>query len=76
MPPPPHLPPFEIEAFLSAPDLSPQTSHVEAGALVYAQGEPCEAVYFIQEGSVKLSVLRKPAASVTVTPTVALAAPL
>ena len=57
MPPPPHLPPFDIEAFLSAPDLSPQTSHVEAGALVYAQGEPCEAVYFIQEGSVKLSVL-------------------
>lgn len=55
--PPSHLPPFDIEAFLSAPDLSPQTSHVGAGATVYAQGEPCEAVYFIQEGSVKLSVL-------------------
>ncbi len=48
---------FDIEAFLSAPDLSPQTRNLAVGTVVYSQGEPSEAVYFIQEGSVKLSVL-------------------
>lgn len=49
--------PFDIEAFLSAPELSPHAANCDAGTLIHAQGEPCEAVYFIQEGSVKLSVL-------------------
>lgn len=52
-----HRTPFDIEAFLSAPDLSPQTRNLAVGTVVYSQGEPSEAVYFIQEGSVKLSVL-------------------
>ena len=49
--------PFDAEAFLHSSGLSPTANDAAADSVVYTQGAPCDSVFFIQSGSVKLSVL-------------------
>ncbi|MGE0704731.1 MAG: Crp/Fnr family transcriptional regulator [Vicinamibacterales bacterium] len=46
-----------LGTLLPAPYLKRRGVSYPAGRRVYAQGDPCDSVFYIQEGSVKLSVL-------------------
>jgi CRP/FNR family transcriptional regulator, cyclic AMP receptor protein len=48
--------PFDAEAFLSAPGLARVVDY-PANASIFVQGDPCDAVFYVQRGSVKLSVV-------------------
>jgi CRP/FNR family transcriptional regulator, cyclic AMP receptor protein len=48
---------FDAEAFLSAPGLARKVVAYPTGASIFAQGDPCDAVFYVQRGSVKLSVV-------------------
>lgn len=50
-------PAFDVEAFLNSSKLSLKAKELRAGTAVYRQGQPSDAVYYIQHGSVRLSVL-------------------
>lgn len=52
-------PGFNARAFLNSSGLAAQATDYAAGATIYAQGAPSDAVYFIQRGSVRLSVLSR-----------------
>ncbi|MGE3955513.1 MAG: Crp/Fnr family transcriptional regulator [Vicinamibacterales bacterium] len=45
------------DSFLHASGLSPRATSHAASEVVYMQGDPCASVFFIKDGSVKLSVL-------------------
>lgn len=47
---------FDAEAFLSSPGLTRTVLKYQPAALIYTQGDPCDGILYIQEGSVKLSV--------------------
>lgn len=49
--------PFDAHAFLDSADVARQVVKFRRGAVIYAQGDPANAVMYIQEGGVKLSVL-------------------
>jgi CRP/FNR family cyclic AMP-dependent transcriptional regulator len=57
MTPTTHKRAFNAEAFLSSPGLTRTVVEYPPAALIYAQGDPCVSVFYIQEGSVKLSVV-------------------
>ena len=48
---------FDVKAFLDSAGLTRRISRVARRAVVFAQGTPATSVFYIQEGSVKLSVL-------------------
>ena len=50
-------PAFDVQAFLRSAGLSPRTVRFATGAVVFAQGAQANAVFYLQEGGVKLSVL-------------------
>jgi len=50
-------PPFEVERFLSNVDGGRSVSTYRKGQTVYAQGDPADAVYYIQKGRVKKTVV-------------------
>ena len=50
-------PPFDAEAFLNAPGVAKRVVDYPAGASIFGQGDPCDAVLYVQRGSVKLSVV-------------------
>ena len=49
--------PFDAETFLNSPEIA--TTVVDHGpeALIFSQGEPTDAIFYIQRGRVKLSVV-------------------
>jgi CRP/FNR family transcriptional regulator, cyclic AMP receptor protein len=49
--------PFDAEAFLRSAGTTKTAVTYPANTAIYAQGEPAESVYYIQEGTVRLSVL-------------------
>jgi len=49
--------PFDVDAFLASAGLSRRVSQLPAGTLVFAQGAAANTVFYIQDGTVKLSVL-------------------
>jgi CRP/FNR family transcriptional regulator, cyclic AMP receptor protein len=53
----PTLPAFDLQAFLKSAGVSPRLVRFAAGAPVFAQGAPANSVFYVQEGTVKLSVL-------------------
>ncbi len=53
----PPLPPFNVQAFLKSAGVSPRTARFAPDAVVFAQGAQANSVFYIQDGSVKLSVL-------------------
>ena len=48
---------FNIEAFLNANGVSNRTIRFARGAVIFSQGGRATSVFYLQEGSVKLSVL-------------------
>src|SRR5438105_1683156 len=50
-------PPFAAQAFLDSADISKKIVEYQASATVFAQGDPCSSVMYIQAGAVRLSVL-------------------
>ena len=50
---------FDAQAYLESAGVERTVAHYDTGTAVFAQGDPCEHVMYIQSGSVKLSVLSK-----------------
>jgi CRP-like cAMP-binding protein len=48
---------LESEAFLNAPGVPKRVVDYPAGKSIFVQGDPCNAVLYIKDGSVKLSVI-------------------
>ncbi len=48
---------FEVNSFLASAGLSRRVSQLPKGTLVFAQGAAANTVFYIQDGTVKLSVL-------------------
>ena len=49
--------PFDVQRFLKSAEVSPRVVRLVAGAVVFSQGAPANAVFYVQTGGVKLSVL-------------------
>jgi CRP/FNR family cyclic AMP-dependent transcriptional regulator len=47
---------FDAQAFLNSPGISSKVVEYRSGAAVFAQGDACEHVMYIQKGGIKLSV--------------------
>lgn len=52
-------PPFDVEAFLHSSGVARAVRAYRAGAVVFAQGDPAENVIYLQNGTVKLSVVSR-----------------
>jgi CRP/FNR family cyclic AMP-dependent transcriptional regulator len=50
---------FNAQAFLDSAGISKKIVEFRRGEVIFAQGDPCEHVFYIQKGGVKLSVLSK-----------------
>ena len=55
--PPGAPPPFDLDAFLGSGGLTPSSSRFDKDDVVFAQGTPADSVFYLQRGSVKLSVV-------------------
>jgi CRP/FNR family cyclic AMP-dependent transcriptional regulator len=51
--------PFDAQAFLESAGLARRIVEFTRAAVIYTQGDPCDAVLYIKSGGVKLSVLSK-----------------
>jgi CRP/FNR family cyclic AMP-dependent transcriptional regulator len=51
--------PFDSKAFLASVDAGRTLSHYQKDAVVFSQGEPADAVFYIQKGKVKITVVSK-----------------
>jgi CRP-like cAMP-binding protein len=50
-------PPFDVNAFLASAGLSRRVTKLAPGTVVFAQGAAANAVFYLQDGAIKLSVL-------------------
>ncbi|HEY7444510.1 MAG TPA: Crp/Fnr family transcriptional regulator [Vicinamibacterales bacterium] len=50
-------PAFEAQAFLDSADITRKVMEFRRLAVIFAQGDPCDTVMYIQKGAVRLSVL-------------------
>jgi CRP/FNR family cyclic AMP-dependent transcriptional regulator len=50
---------FDAQAFLDSAGISRKIVTYRRGEVIFTQGDPCEHVFYIQKGGVKLSVLSK-----------------
>ena len=50
---------FDLKAFLATVSQGRSAASVAKGAVIYRQEEPADAVYFLQEGRIKISVVSK-----------------
>ena len=50
-------PAFEAQAFLDSAAITRKITEFRRGAVIFAQGDPCDSVMYIQKGAVRLSVL-------------------
>jgi len=48
---------FDARAFLNWPGVAGRVVNYRPAATIYSQGDPCDTILYIQQGSVKLSVL-------------------
>ena len=55
----PPAPEFEVQSFLDSGGVARQVRQYPRGAQIFAQGDDAEAVYYIQRGGIKLSVLSR-----------------
>jgi CRP/FNR family cyclic AMP-dependent transcriptional regulator len=53
----PRQPPFDAQKFLDSAGLDRTVVDYASGSVVFSQGDPAAAVYYIQDGAVRLSVL-------------------
>ena len=54
---PPTAPSFDVNEFLASGGISGKLIRRRSGYVVFAQGDPCDLVFYIQRGTVKLRVL-------------------
>jgi len=54
---PPKERPFDVTAFLESTGIAGKATERPGGEVIYSQGDPCDALFYIQQGSVKLGVL-------------------
>ncbi len=52
-------PAFDVRAYLNAAGVSPRTARFARDTVVFAQGDPARDIFYLQTGTVKLSVLAK-----------------
>lgn len=50
---------FDPQAFLSTNGLARFVRRYRPNQIIFSQGEPCNAVFYIQKGEVKLTVISK-----------------
>jgi CRP-like cAMP-binding protein len=50
---------FDVKTFLNSPGVTTQVADYAPGAVIYSQGDPSDTVLYIQQGTVKLSVVSK-----------------
>jgi len=50
-------PAFDVRAYLDAAGVSPRVARFARGAVIFTQGDPARHVFYLQSGTVKLSVL-------------------
>ena len=50
-------PPFDLKEFLESGGVSARVVHYRAEHVIYSQGDPCDCVFYVQTGEVKLAVL-------------------
>jgi CRP/FNR family transcriptional regulator, cyclic AMP receptor protein len=50
-------PAFDAQVFLESADITKTIVEYDRSAVIFAQGDPCESVMYIQRGAVRLSVL-------------------
>ena len=48
---------FEAQAFLESADITRKVMEFRRSGIIFAQGDPCDSVMYIQKGAVRLSVL-------------------
>jgi len=53
------LPPFDLRTFLDSAGIARKITKYRRSAVIFAQGDPAAHVFYIQEGSVKLSVISR-----------------
>ena len=53
------LPAFDLHGFLDSAGIARRISKYRQSAVIFSQGDPATEVFYIQEGSVKLSVLSR-----------------
>ena len=53
------LPGFDLHTFLDSAGIARKISKYRRSAVIFSQGDPATEVFYIQEGSVKLSVLSR-----------------
>lgn len=53
----PTPPPFDLPTFLESGGVAGKVVQFENEAVIYSQGDPCDTVFYIQTGGVKLQVL-------------------
>jgi CRP-like cAMP-binding protein len=53
------MPPFNAQVFLDSAGVAKRIARFGRGEVIFAQGDPCKHVMYIQAGGVKLSVLSK-----------------
>ncbi|MCX6551340.1 MAG: Crp/Fnr family transcriptional regulator [Acidobacteria bacterium] len=54
---PPTQPAFDVHAFLESGGVSRKVVQRKSGQVIYSQGDPCDSVFYIQDGGAKLRVL-------------------
>jgi len=50
---------FDVEAYLESAGPARQVIRYRRGAVVFAQGDPCSDVRYVQDGAIKLSVISR-----------------
>ena len=55
----PPLPPFELRKFLESAGIKRKITKFSRSSVVFAQGDPATEVFYVQLGSIKLSVLSR-----------------
>jgi CRP-like cAMP-binding protein len=48
---------FEAQVFLNSADITKKIAEFRRSQIIFAQGDPCDSVMYIQKGAVRLSVL-------------------
>jgi CRP/FNR family cyclic AMP-dependent transcriptional regulator len=61
-----HLHQFDVQRFLSEAGLGRRIFAFVKGEAIYAQGDPCDSVFFVQRGAVKLAVVSQQGKEATI----------
>jgi CRP-like cAMP-binding protein len=59
VPPRAKQPPFDVESFLASAGATGRVATYPRGKIVFSQGQPSDAVMYIQKGAIKISVLSR-----------------